>query len=269
MDGLIKAHPNALERTYPNDVFAKLYKRFWTDGENPISIDSSETEFIQLGDHIPPFTYESFNPRLKLLVLPRYRYFEERILALRNSPNHADSGVILTGQSGIEAFKARVNNGQVAGAPAGPDSSRLAVRRPRMNVYEGKNEQSVTVSVELPGYRQSDIDIQLYDSNRVIISAMPDVMHEDTAPEGYIVREIPYGKVFRSFQLPPGIKAQWVDAKLENGVLKITFPKFIPGVVESQRIPIANQTGVDESRRIRNIKRSPPADILFTIHDLP
>lgn len=32
-----------------------------------------------------------------------------------------------------EAFKARVNNGQVAGAPAGPDSSRLAVRRPRQD----------------------------------------------------------------------------------------------------------------------------------------
>ncbi|KAJ8519865.1 hypothetical protein ONZ45_g3216 [Pleurotus djamor] len=97
MEGL----PESLEHVHTNDTFVKLYKRFWTDGENPISIDSNKTEFIQLGDHIPPFTYESFNPHLRLIVLPRYRYFEERILALRNSPSHADSGLILTGQSGI------------------------------------------------------------------------------------------------------------------------------------------------------------------------
>ncbi|EIN11781.1 HSP20-like chaperone [Punctularia strigosozonata HHB-11173 SS5] len=123
-----------------------------------------------------------------------------------------------------EAFNARTSNngGQVQRSP-GAASGPL---RPRMDLHENKDSNTVTATFELPGLKKEDVSIDVH-NNRLTISGESKVSSEHDE-NGYAVRERRFGKFSRSLQLPQGIKDGEIKASMENGVLTVTFPKSAP-----------------------------------------
>ncbi|KZS96406.1 small heat shock protein [Sistotremastrum niveocremeum HHB9708] len=97
---------------------------------------------------------------------------------------------------------------------------------PRMDIHENPEANTVTASFELPGLKKEDVNIDLANS-RLTISGKSERSTEHNE-EGYAVKERNFGKFSRSIQLPKGIQPQDIGAKMEDGVLTVTFPKTGP-----------------------------------------
>lgn len=79
------------------------------------------------------------------------------------------------------------------------------------------------LSVEMPGFDASEIDIRLSDGRLTVKGAKAE---ESEDKEGdYVVHERSSGSVERSITLPRSIDAAKVEARLQNGVLTIVLPK--------------------------------------------
>ena len=78
------------------------------------------------------------------------------------------------------------------------------------------------VEAELPGFRKEEIDVTL-ENQTLTISA--ERKEEQEAKGGMLLNERRYTRFLRSFTLPPTVDDQQVDAKLADGVLKITLNK--------------------------------------------
>ncbi|KAG1864904.1 small heat shock protein [Suillus subluteus] len=120
-----------------------------------------------------------------------------------------------------DAFSARFRPSDVSRATE--SGSRVGTFRPKMDLVESKDSNEVTAFFDFPGMKAEDIKLDVQ-QNRLTISG--ETGAEDQRQEGdYAVRERTYGKFSRTLQLPVGTKPEEVQAKMENGVLKITFPK--------------------------------------------
>jgi len=86
------------------------------------------------------------------------------------------------------------------------------------------------VEADLPGFRKEDVDITL-ENQTLTISAEKKQEYgnkKDVAAEGkgdWLLNERRYQRFLRSFTLPPTVDDQRVDAKLNDGVLRITLNK--------------------------------------------
>ncbi|KAL4065414.1 small heat shock protein [Scleroderma citrinum] len=106
------------------------------------------------------------------------------------------------------------------------NNERQQLFRPRMDVHENKDTNTITATFELPGLNSEDVSIEVH-QNRLTVSGE---FHktESREEEGYAIRERRQGKFSRTIQLPVGVKPEDVKAKMENGLLDITFPKATP-----------------------------------------
>ncbi|HEU0219692.1 MAG TPA: Hsp20/alpha crystallin family protein [Gallionella sp.] len=104
----------------------------------------------------------------------------------------------------------------------------------KMDVKEADGQY--LVNAEIPGVNKDDIHVTI-DGNRVSISA--EVKQEKETKEGErVVRcERSYGMASRNFSFADEIDQSKVQAKYNNGVLKLTLPKK-PGASRKE-IPIA------------------------------
>jgi HSP20 family protein len=103
-----------------------------------------------------------------------------------------------------------------------------------MDIHESKDTNAVTVTFELPGMTSDDITIDVHQNHLTVAGETRKPHHEEGE---YVVRERSYGKFSRTLQLPFGTKTEDVKAKIENGVLTVTFPKTAPEQ-QAQRIAI-------------------------------
>ncbi|KAH8107234.1 HSP20-like chaperone [Cristinia sonorae] len=122
-----------------------------------------------------------------------------------------------------EAFNARTgnNNRQVAERDNAPRSL-----RPRMDVHEDAQSNTVLATFELPGLKKEDVNIDVH--NNILTVSGESKVSSERDENGYAVRERRFGKFSRSIPLPQGIKGEDIKASLENGVLSVTFPKTTP-----------------------------------------
>jgi HSP20 family protein len=82
----------------------------------------------------------------------------------------------------------------------------------------------IYVEAELPGFTKDDVDITLENQTLTITAERKeDQKHQQKA--GYLLRERRYNRFQRSFNLPPTVDEQTVNAKLDGGVLTITLNK--------------------------------------------
>jgi HSP20 family protein len=95
-----------------------------------------------------------------------------------------------------------------------------------MDLYEDKDNNRVTASFELPGLRKEDVHVDIHDG-RLSISGET-AAETERERDGYAVRERRVGKFSRSLQLPRGVKEEEIKAAMDNGVLKVTFPRSAP-----------------------------------------
>jgi HSP20 family molecular chaperone IbpA len=102
-------------------------------------------------------------------------------------------------------------------------------------------EDGYELSIALPGYKKEDIQAELKDGY-LNITASTDNRVEDKAEDGkYIRRERYVGKCSRSFFVGEALKQEDIQAKFEDGVLKLNVPKkeAKPVVEEKKYIQIA------------------------------
>lgn len=85
------------------------------------------------------------------------------------------------------------------------------------------NGDNYEISVNMPGFKKEDVHISL-DGNVLIIKGIIE-KKADEEKKNYIRHERFVGNVSRSFYLGDGYSEEDITAKMENGVLKISFPK--------------------------------------------
>ncbi|NJO32321.1 MAG: Hsp20/alpha crystallin family protein [Rhodospirillales bacterium] len=105
-----------------------------------------------------------------------------------------------------------------------------SVMLPELDVRE--NATTITVEAELPGVEEKDISVTL--SNGILSIKGEKKQDKEEKAENYYLAERSYGAFERSLQLPDSVDETKVDAKFDNGVLKITATKR-PEAVKAQR----------------------------------
>ncbi|KAK1217019.1 hypothetical protein PQX77_020337 [Marasmius sp. AFHP31] len=93
--------------------------------------------------------------------------------------------------------------------------------KPRMNLHEDNQTNTVTATFELPGLKKEDVNIDVHDG-RLTVSGETKIS-SDHNENSYAIRERHFGRYVRTLQLPRGVKEEEVKASLENGVLTVTF----------------------------------------------
>ena len=109
------------------------------------------------------------------------------------------------------------------------------VNIPTTDVYTKDNE--LIVEAHLPNFYQEDIDIQVND-NTLTIQAERHEKEEDKSKK-YVVRESS-SSFYRSIQLPDRADADKIDARIDDGVLKVVVP--LEPLPEPKKITIASST---------------------------
>jgi len=96
------------------------------------------------------------------------------------------------------------------------------ISSPRMNVIE--NDQGFVVEADMPGVAREDIKLSV-DNRRVSIEG--EVKRESTQKDGQnlLHSERLVSKFSRSFTLPAAVDENRAEARLENGVLRLTLPR--------------------------------------------
>jgi HSP20 family protein len=96
-----------------------------------------------------------------------------------------------------------------------------AANIPAVNIKENGNHY--TVSLAAPGMKKDDFKIEM-DGNMLTISSEKEESTEDKG-DRYTRKEYSYSSFSRSFTLPEDVKPEAIDARYENGELKITLPR--------------------------------------------
>jgi len=103
------------------------------------------------------------------------------------------------------------------------DSTGRVWFQPKMDIREDSDANTVTALFELPGLKKEDVNIDVH-NNRLTVSG-DSKSSSEREEEGWVIRERSYGSFSRSLQLPAGVKPDEIKAKMEHGVLAVTFPK--------------------------------------------
>ena len=91
---------------------------------------------------------------------------------------------------------------------------------PAVDIFETENE--ITLLADMPGVKADDLTIDLRD-NTLTLSA--DIDPVDGANEEDILKEYDTGRYYRQFTLGELINQENIDAKLNDGVLRLWLPK--------------------------------------------
>ena len=90
-------------------------------------------------------------------------------------------------------------------------------------VNEKVDEKGYYLEIDLPGVKKEDIEISVNDS---ILTVAGERKLEKKEEKGNYTRiESFFGRFERSFKLPPDADAENIEAKYENGVLKLFIPR--------------------------------------------
>jgi len=92
---------------------------------------------------------------------------------------------------------------------------------PQVDVTEA--ETDVTVTVELPGMEEKDIDVALAHGNLTLKGEKRE--EKESKEHGYYRSERSYGSFARTIPLPCEVEEDQVSATFKKGVLTITLPK--------------------------------------------
>jgi HSP20 family protein len=92
---------------------------------------------------------------------------------------------------------------------------------PAFDVTE--NEKEYIVTAELPGIETKDMDVTLSEG---LLTVKGEKKQEHEEKHGNYHRvERRYGAFQRSFRIPGKVKAEKIDAKYKDGILRLTLPK--------------------------------------------
>lgn len=93
---------------------------------------------------------------------------------------------------------------------------------PSVNIRE--NESGFEVDMAAPGFEKKDFKIELH-NNLLTISSEKKVESETKEGQQLTRQEFSYQSFSRSFTLPNTAEGEKIQAKYENGILKVSIPK--------------------------------------------
>jgi HSP20 family molecular chaperone IbpA len=91
---------------------------------------------------------------------------------------------------------------------------------PAVDIFE--TDQGITLLADMPGVNSKDLNIDL-DQNVLTLSGV--VNGPEGANEVEVLREYRTGKYYRQFTLSEMIDGNKIEAKITDGVLRLTLPK--------------------------------------------
>lgn len=86
------------------------------------------------------------------------------------------------------------------------------------------NGNEYLLEAELPGYKKEDIKIKIEDDVLTISAEHKTESSDESKNHRYIRRERTYGSFSRSFDVS-NVNTDAINAKYEDGILKLTLPK--------------------------------------------
>ena len=105
---------------------------------------------------------------------------------------------------------------------------------PAVDVNEG--EKNYTVTAELPGLEEKDIEVTVTDHLLTIKGEKS--YQKDEKNKDHHLSERAYGSFQRSFTMPEGVDAQKIAASLTKGVLTVTLPKTAEAQKPAKKIEV-------------------------------
>jgi HSP20 family molecular chaperone IbpA len=91
---------------------------------------------------------------------------------------------------------------------------------PEVDIFE--TDQEITLLADMPAVTADKVTIDLRDG---VLTISGDVKQWEGPEETDVLVEFEIGKYYRQFTLSDAIDQDKIDAKLEDGVLRLTLPK--------------------------------------------
>lgn len=126
--------------------------------------------------------------------------------------------------------------------------SQPALATPTANVYMDEDEQNMVAEIQLPGFSEDDIEVNIED-NTLNIRAERSERDEDEDKKGrkYIVRESA-SSFFRRIGLPENVDTDNISANFDEGVLTVTVPM--------QELPKPKQVNIESGKKNKKENKS-------------
>jgi HSP20 family protein len=102
-------------------------------------------------------------------------------------------------------------------------AARLGVNVPSVNIQE--TPKDYVLEVAAPGLERKDFSIEVKNDVLTISAKKEEEKEEKRDKNGYSRKEYSFNSFSRSFSLPDDAKESDIDAKYENGILKVTIRK--------------------------------------------
>lgn len=99
----------------------------------------------------------------------------------------------------------------------------LGTTVPAVNISEGIKHYSIELAV--PGHKKEDFNLELHADNSMTISAQKEENTEEKE-EQLTHKEFSFSSFSRRFTLPQDADKSRIQAGYENGLLKVSIPKF-------------------------------------------
>lgn len=113
--------------------------------------------------------------------------------------------------------------------------NREVMTMPSANIAE--DETHFFIELAAPGYQKEDFRVQLTEKDVLSISA--ETKTEETKEERHFTScEHRYATFERNFNLPENVDLEHIEAKYENGLLKVTLPK------KEDQVPACRQIAI-------------------------
>jgi len=113
----------------------------------------------------------------------------------------------------------QVKNKQEVASPAEQTRPGI-IFTPEVDIFE--DERQITLLADMPGVAPKDITIDLNDS---VLSLTGEVKPFKDDDEKNVIVEFEIGRYARQFTLSEAIDQSKIEAKLDDGVLRLTLPK--------------------------------------------
>jgi HSP20 family protein len=111
--------------------------------------------------------------------------------------------------------------------------------RLRPSVAIPETAKATTVTAELPGLDQKDVELNLRDNALILSGEKRQESHDENGARSYTERS--FGRFERVIPLAEEIDADHVEATFKNGVLNVTLPKNPKAQDKARRIEIKPQ----------------------------
>ena len=96
---------------------------------------------------------------------------------------------------------------------------------PAVNVKE--SEKAYTMELAAPGIKKEYCRVNINDEGNLCLAIENKVEHKhEDKHEHYLRREFSYSNYEQTYTLPDDMDKEHIEAKVENGILVVTMPKF-------------------------------------------